>query len=62
MSRDRKLKSGIQFLLKRYRSIFRVPENLDFYSKKDYRSAERKFLKYALEQRRLETQEELFTE
>ena len=55
-----KSKSGIQLLLEKYRAVFRIPENQNYYSEKDYRSAERKFLKYALEQRKLETQEELF--
>jgi hypothetical protein len=39
---------GLKLLLKKYRKIFRIPENLDYYSEKDYQGAERKFLKYAL--------------
>ena len=39
---------GINKLLKRYREIFRIPENLNHYSSEDYRIAEKKFLKYAL--------------
>jgi len=42
--------SGIKLLLQRYRNIFRIPENLDYYSEADYKIAERKFLKYALGQ------------
>ena len=42
-----------------YKNIFRIPENLNHYSEKDYRAAERKFLKQALEQRKIETEEEL---
>ena len=53
-------KSGIRLLLERYKAIFRTEENLDYYGEEDYRKAERKFLKYALEQRRIEIQEELF--
>lgn len=53
-------KFGIRLLLNRYRAIFRTEENQKYYSKQDFRAAERKFLKYALEQRRIETQEELF--
>ena len=51
---------GIRLLLKRYRAIFRREENQKYYSKQDFREAERKFLKYALEQRKIETQDELF--
>jgi len=40
--------AGIQLLLKKYRKIFRIPENIDFYSEEDYKLAEKKFLKYAL--------------
>ena len=35
-------------LLKRYRKIFRVPENLDHYSREDFRIAERKFIRWSL--------------
>ena len=58
--RKRRSKPGIILLLERYRAIFRREENQKYYSKQDFREAERKFLKYALEQRRIETQEELF--
>jgi hypothetical protein len=54
MKKSLKSKSGIQLLVKKYRAIFRIPENQQHYSKRDYRNAERKFLKYALEQRRIE--------
>ena len=40
---------GIKKLTQKYRTIFRVPENLNHYSKQDFHVAERKFLKYALE-------------
>ena len=43
--------SGIHVLLKKYRKVFRIPENLNYYSKTDYKIAERKFLKYALMER-----------
>ena len=39
---------GIQRLIEHYRSVFKTRENLDHYSSEDYRMAERKFLKYAL--------------
>jgi hypothetical protein len=53
-------KSGIRLLLEKYKAIFRTEENRNYYEEEDYRKAERKFLKYALEQRRMETQEKLF--
>ena len=39
---------GIQLLLKKYKKIFRIPENLNYYTEEDYRIAEKKFIKYAL--------------
>ena len=41
-------KSGIQLLVKKYKRIFRRPENLNHYSKEDLRIAERKFLRWVL--------------
>jgi hypothetical protein len=55
-----KKKSGIHLLLKKYRTMFRIPENQNHYSEEDYRNAERMFLKHALEQRRIERQNDLF--
>ncbi|MBC8392178.1 MAG: hypothetical protein H8E17_06410 [Deltaproteobacteria bacterium] len=40
--------SGIKLLVKKYKAMFRIPENLNFYSEHDYQIAERKFLKFAL--------------
>ena len=40
---------GIKKLTQKYRTIFRIPENLNHYSEKDLQIAERKFLKYAME-------------
>ena len=40
--------AGIHLLLEKYKKIFRIPENLNYYSEKDYRAAEKKFIKYAL--------------
>ena len=39
---------GLEHILQRYKRIFRTPENLNYYSKEDFKTAERKFLKYAL--------------
>ncbi len=59
MAKDSKCKSGIQLLLEKYRELFRTPENLDHYLDTDLRRAERKFLKYALEQRGFEIEDQL---
>jgi hypothetical protein len=42
-------KGGLEKLVERYRIIFRIPENVNYYSEEDYRVAERKFLKLLLE-------------
>ena len=48
IQKDSKQDAGIKSLVKKYRSIFEIPENLNHYSKTDYKIAEKKFLKYAL--------------
>ena len=58
--KNRRKKFGIHLLLKKYRTLFRIPENQNHYSEEDYRKAERMFLKHALEQRRIEMQDDLF--
>jgi fatty acid-binding protein DegV len=58
--KKRKKKSGIHLLLKKYKNLFRTLENQNHYSGEDYRNAERMFLKHALEQRRIEMQDDLF--
>lgn len=40
--------TGIHLLLEKYRKMFRIPENLNYYSDEDYQIAEKKFLKYAI--------------
>ena len=40
--------TGLELLIRKYKKIFRIPENLDYYTKEDYKSAERKFVKWAL--------------
>ncbi len=59
MAKGSTSKSGIQLLLEKYRELFRTPENLDHYLDTDLRRAERKFLKYALEQRVIEIEDKL---
>jgi hypothetical protein len=41
--------TGIRLLIDRYKKKFRISENLKYYSREDYQSAEKKFLKYALQ-------------
>jgi hypothetical protein len=48
MKRAAKENVGIQLLLKKYRDIFRIPENLRYYPETNYKIAEKKFIKYAL--------------
>ena len=62
MGNNLRAKRGIRALIKMYKNIFRIPENLNHYTEKDYRAAERKFLKLALEQRKSEMEEEFFEE
>ena len=55
-----KVNLGIKALIEMYKKMFRIPENLNHYSKKDFRKAERKFLKHALGQSRIDNEGELF--
>ena len=48
MKGDLKQNPGISLLLKRYKKVFQIPENLNYYSEQDYKVAERMFMKYAL--------------
>ena len=59
MKNNSKHKSGIQLLLERYRRVFRIPENKNHYSETDYKRAERRFIKYAIQQGISEGEEEL---
>jgi hypothetical protein len=62
MGNNLRANRGIRALIKVYKNLFRIPENLNHYSQKDYRAAERKFLKYSLEQRKIEMEEEALGE
>lgn len=48
MNNDVQNNAGIQRIVNKYKQMFRIPENLDFYSREDFLNAERKFLKFAL--------------
>ena len=48
MKRNLRENTGIQLLLKKYRILFQIPENLYYYSHADFKIAEKKFLKFLL--------------
>jgi len=48
MKRNLRENRGVQLLLKKYRTLFQIPENLNYYSRADFKIAEKKFLKFAL--------------
>ena len=39
---------GKRELLRKYRKAFRIPENLNYYSAEDFKTAERSFIKHAI--------------
>ena len=41
---------GIEELVKKYKAAFRIPENIHYYSEKDYKIAERKYIKNAVKE------------
>jgi hypothetical protein len=49
VKRDAMSNAGLLNLIEHYRKMFRVPENLDHYSKEDLQRAERKFIRFALQ-------------
>jgi hypothetical protein len=48
MAAKLKENDGIDLIVKKYRKKFQIPENINHYSEEDYKSAERKYLKYIL--------------
>lgn len=44
-------KSSLEVLVEEYKTMFRIPENVNYYSEEDYRLAERKFVKHRLDMR-----------
>ena len=48
MEKTSKETSGIELLVRKYQEMFRIPENIWYYAKSDFRAAERKFIKWAL--------------
>jgi hypothetical protein len=53
--KDSKQNAGIKSLVKKYRAMFEIPENLNHYSEADYKVAEKKFLKYAMLENKVRT-------
>ena len=51
MKEESRQDSGITLLVQKYKERFRIPENLNHYTKADYKIAEKKYLKYALAER-----------
>ena len=51
MEKDSKKNNGVGLLVANYKEMFRIPENVNHYSDKDFKIAERKFLKHALMER-----------
>lgn len=60
MRGDYRVYSGVRFLLAKCRSILGRPEKRKHHLREDIRTAERRFLEFALEQRRHELEEELY--
>jgi hypothetical protein len=48
MNKQPRKNPGVILLISRYRKMFRVPENLNYYSTEDFDLAERKFIKMAV--------------
>ena len=59
IQKDPKQNAGIKSLVKRYRAMFEIPENLNHYSEADYKIAEKKFLKYAMLEGEVRKQKEV---
>jgi hypothetical protein len=50
MAHGRKDELGIRRLIKKYINGFRIPENLNHYSHKDFEKAQKQFVKHCLKQ------------
>jgi hypothetical protein len=48
MGKYSKENKGLQLLMTKYRSLFRIPENVNYYSAENYKKAEKKYLKHIL--------------
>lgn len=52
MKREIKENEGIRLLVRKYKALFRIPENVNHYSRADFKVAEKKFLRHAMTERR----------
>ena len=59
MKKDSWHKTDMKVFLQRYTAEYRIQENLDHCPESDYKKAERRFLKYVVEQGIIESEEEL---
>jgi hypothetical protein len=48
MPKNSKENNGLQVLIKKCRRMFRIPENVNYYSPGDFKRAEKKYLKHIL--------------
>ena len=48
LKKNVEVENGIEELIKKYRTSFHIPENINYYSEKDYKIAERKYIKDAV--------------
>jgi hypothetical protein len=48
MNNSMNTSDGLRRLIEKHRRMFRIPENVNFYSAEDYLAAERKYLKAVL--------------
>jgi hypothetical protein len=53
--------TGAKLLVKKYRETFRIPENINYYSKEDYQRAEKKYLRFCLTTGMCEVRREICT-
>lgn len=48
MEKESHRNEGLVRMIERGKEMFNTTENVDFYSEKDYRQAEKKFIKYCV--------------
>ena len=49
MGEDTSKTTGIKLLIKEYKDQFNIPENQNYYSQGDYQKAEKRYVKYCLQ-------------
>jgi hypothetical protein len=53
MKKDDHHTNGLKNLIAMYRKAFHLPENINYYTEQDFKSAERQFIKFMLQNREL---------